>query len=66
MAKEVIWDLDGEDLPPQGVFPLEPVAIFVGQEKMTSDTAESLRFLEHLKLAQQTFYTNKILLASGF
>jgi hypothetical protein len=34
-AKEVIWGLDGDELPPQEVFPLEPVAVFVGQEKMT-------------------------------
>jgi len=36
-AKEVIWGLAGEELPPQEVFPLEPVAVFVGEEKLTSD-----------------------------
>jgi hypothetical protein len=29
-AKNVIWGLEGVDLPPQEVFPLEPVAVFVG------------------------------------
>ena len=52
MAKEMIWDLSIEYLPPQEIFPLKPVAVFTGQENMTSDTAESLRFWSHLKLAQ--------------
>lgn len=43
-AKQVIWGLDGDELPPQEVFPLEAVAIFIGGEKMTSDIGKSLRF----------------------
>ena len=46
-AKETIWGLDGEELPPQEVFPLEPVAVFFVQEKMTSDTAECHQLWAH-------------------
>ena len=43
-AKEVIWGLEGDELPPQEIFPLEPIAVFIGTEKMTFDTGETLRF----------------------
>jgi hypothetical protein len=43
-AKNVIWGLVGEELPPMDVFPLEPVAVFVGKEKMTSGSEDELRF----------------------
>ena len=56
-AKKVIWDLDGNELPHQEVFPLETVAIFVEQEKMTSDTSEEIRFWAHRKLAEETCFT---------
>ena len=55
-AKRVIWGLDGDELPPQEVFPLEAVSVFVGQEKMTSDTSDSLRFWAHQQLARDTFF----------
>ena len=32
-TKGVIWGLEGEELPPQGGFPLKPVAVFIGGEK---------------------------------
>ena len=57
--------LEGDKLPPKELFPLELVAVFVEQEKMTSDTAESLWFWTHLKLAQQAFYVNENSLSSG-
>ena len=43
-AKQAIWGLNGDELPPQEVFPLEPIAVFVRQEKMTSDSDDSIRF----------------------
>ena len=57
----MIWGLEGEELPPQGVFPLEPVAVFIGGEKMTSDTGECLRFWAHRKLAKELYLKHKIL-----
>ena len=55
-VKRVIWELDGNELPPQKVFPLEAVSVFVGQEKMTSDTLDNLRFRAHQQLARATFF----------
>jgi hypothetical protein len=65
-AKEVVWGLAGEELPPQEVFPLEPVAVFVGEEKMTSDTSDALRFRAHQKLAEQNFFRIGIMSAHSF
>ena len=39
MAKSVIWGLAGEVFPSQKMFPLEPIAIFIGKDKLTSDMA---------------------------
>ena len=44
----MIWGLDGDELPPQEVFPLPiavPIAVFIGPEIMTSD---------HCVLAEET------------
>lgn len=43
-AKNVIWGLEGKELPPHDVFPLEQVAVFVGNEKMTSGSEDYIRF----------------------
>jgi len=65
-AKREIWDLDGESAPAQEAFPLEPVSVFVGSEKMTSDTSESLRFWVHLQLARDTFFQLGVMSAHSF
>lgn len=44
MAKSKLWGLDGTALPPQDVFPLEAIAVFVGKEKLTSGSEDWLRF----------------------
>ena len=44
MAKGVVWGWVGEDLPPQRVFPLEPMAVYVSADKMTTDSGGDLRF----------------------
>jgi hypothetical protein len=41
-AKGSLWGLQGETLPPQDVFPLELMAVFVGKEKLTSGSDELL------------------------
>ena len=65
-AKRVIWGLDGDELPPQEVFPLEAVSVFVGQEKMTSDTSDSLRFWAHQQLARATFFKLDVMSGQSF
>ena len=56
MAKEVVWGWAGEDLPPQRVFPLEPMAVYVGADKMTTYSGGDLRFWVHKQLAEDVFY----------
>ena len=65
-AKRVIWELESDKLPPQEVFPLEAVLVFVGQEKMTSDTSDSLRFWAHRQLAQATFFRLGVMSGQSF
>lgn len=65
-AKNEIWKLDVDKLPYQEPFPLEPICMFVGREKMTSDTGEYLRFHAHRKLAKEFFYDYEVLWAEQF
>ena len=65
-AKRVIWELDGDELPPQKEFPLEAVAVFVGQKKMASDAGNSLCFWTYLRLAISTFFTLGVMSGQGF
>ena len=60
-AKSVIWGMEGTNLPTQEVFPLEPVSVFVGKEKMTSDTGADIRFWAHRRLAEAVFFKRGIL-----
>ena len=40
-------------MPPQGIFPLEPVAVIVGKEKLTSGSEDILRFWCQKKEARE-------------
>ena len=66
MAKEVVWGWAGEDLPPQRVFPLEPMAVYVSVDKMTTDSGGDLRFWVHKQLAEDVFYQLGIMLSQHF
>ena len=44
MAKGIVWGLAGEELPRQHMFPLELVAVFVGDVKLFSNMADNVRF----------------------
>ncbi len=48
------------------MFPLEAVLVFVGQEKMTSDTSDGLWLWEHQQLAQVTFFKLKVMSSQSF
>ena len=61
IAKSVIWGMEGHQLPPQEVFPLESVSVFIGNEKMTSDTGSEIRFWAHKQLAEAVFFKLKIM-----
>lgn len=63
-AKNVIWGLEGEDIPPQDAFLLEPIAVFVGKEKMTSGSEDKLLWCEW-KLAKQVLVEDKVTVFDG-
>ena len=58
-AKQVIWGVNGDELPPQEIFPLEPMAVFVGRKNMTSDTSKTIQHWAHRQLTKQTFHSLK-------
>ena len=60
-ANKVIWGLEVIHLPAQEIFPLEPVAIVVVNENMTSNTCYSLRFWVHQQLSKELFFRLVIL-----
>ena len=64
--KKVIWGLEGLQLTIQEIFLIEPVAIFVGNENMTSNTGDCLRFWFHQQLAKGLFSKLGILTLLGF
>ena len=41
-------------------FPLEPIVCFVGREKMTTGTGDSIRFWAHQQLAREAMVIGKI------
>ena len=60
-AKQVLWGLEGTELPPQCVFSLEPVAVFVGKKKLTSRLEETLRFWCNRKFAKEVLADPKVM-----
>jgi hypothetical protein len=55
---------DGTKSP--GMFLLEPVGLFIRDNKMMSDTGEQIRFWAHRQLAKDFFNIRKILSHSQF
>ena len=45
---------------------MELVAVFIGQEKMTSDTSDEIRFWAHQMLANETFFKLGLMSVSSF
>ena len=64
--KNAILKLDSDNIPTQEPFPLEPVSVFAGLEKMTSNTAPVLRFWTHKQLARTTYEGLHVLLNHHF
>ena len=59
-AKNVLWGLVGETVPPQGIFPLEPVAVVVGREKLMSGSEDILQFWCQKKEAREVLSHQKV------
>ena len=66
MAKGVVWGLAGEKMPKQRMFPLEAVAVYVGEDKLSSDMSKYVRFHVHRHIAKEVFAKLRILDESQF
>ena len=60
-AKRAIWETTEQHNITARAFPLEPISIFLGKNKLTSGKGERLRFWAHKQLAKTRFYDAKIL-----
>ena len=65
-AKRAILSLDELNLPAQQAFPLEPVSLFVGGQKMTSDTGPLIRAAANKELARAFYHEHGVLTADRF
>ncbi len=66
-AAVVSISADGLEAKASGkMFPLEPVGIFVEDQKMTSDTGDHIRFWAHKKITRKYFEEHKILTPEQF
>jgi hypothetical protein len=65
-AKKAIWESDQNPDAPTRCFPLEPLCVFLGRNKLTSDKGDMLRFWVQKQLAQSRFYEANILYGQQF
>ena len=66
ITKKSHWGLEGLQLSAQEILQLEPVAIFLKNEKKTSNTVDSLQFWVHQQLAKELFSKVGIMTPLGF
>jgi hypothetical protein len=59
-TKRELWGLEGDMLPPQSIFPLEPLAVFVGKDKLTSGSEDLIRYWCHWKMARIVLAHEKV------
>lgn len=64
-AKRVIWGHSDADRAHQEIFPLEPVAVFAGQDKVTSGSDRLLRFWCERTVAKEILAQNKVRVLSS-
>ncbi len=50
-AKKAIWDTEHNPEAPTRCFPLEPLCVLLGRNKLTSDKGEKLRFWVQMQIA---------------
>jgi hypothetical protein len=65
-AKTAILSLNLMSLLRQQRFPLKPICVFVGNNKLTVDMHNHLQYWAHLKLARSTYHSLGILDSSQF
>ena len=60
-AKKTIWESDLNPEAPTCRFPLEPICVFLGRNKLTLDKGDAPRFWVQKQLARSQFHTANIL-----
>jgi hypothetical protein len=60
-AKQAILEHHDPQDGPTKRFPLEPICIFLGKNKLTSDKGDRLRFWAHKQLAKECYYKLKLM-----
>jgi hypothetical protein len=65
-AKQCLLQAASNSRPTRRRFPLEPIACFVGKDKMTTDTLSAIQFWAHRQLAKEALVTGKILTERQF
>jgi hypothetical protein len=65
-AKAVLWNITPTVQPRQEAFPLEPVSVFIGNTKVTTDNMDCLRFWAHKHLAKEKLHSMRILHTQAF
>ncbi len=66
LAKKAIYEAQEPQGTPTGRFPLEPICVFLGRNKLTSNKGEKLRFWVQKQLARSRFHDASILFADKF
>jgi hypothetical protein len=65
-AKKAIWEATPDPKAPTWQFPLEPICVFLGKNKLTSDKGESLKFWVKRQQARAYFYDADIMYGAQF
>ena len=60
-AKWALLNVVNTATPVKQGFPLEPIACFIGKEKLTLDSGDLLRFWAHRRLAREALVDSKVL-----
>jgi hypothetical protein len=66
LAKKAIYETHAHEEAHARRFPLEPICVFLGRSKLTSDKGERLQFWVHKQLAWSRFHDANILFADQF
>lgn len=66
LAKKVLWGLEGQCPPPQGMLPLESVGVFACKRKITSGHGKTLQFWSSRKVSWLVFAKYNILAPEAF
>ncbi len=65
-AKKAIWEMTPDPEAPTQRFPLEPICIFLGKNKLKSDKGEKLKFWVQWQQARSYFYNADIVYGPQF